>query len=77
MIRGVYRFRMNLSACVAASEVLAPANAQLGIVRTEMEWEVVAGCSAVAVHSGTSSEMLTGAEGVSVNTATSVVLVVW
>ena len=53
-----------------------PANVQLGIVRMEMEWEVAAGCSAVAVHSGTSPEMLTGAEGASVNMATSVVSVV-
>ena len=52
------------------------ANAQLGIVGMEMEREVAAGCSAVAVHLGTSPEMLTGAEGASANTATSVVLVV-
>ena len=64
------------SACVAASKVSALANAQLGIVGTETEWEVVAGCSAVAVHSGMSPEMLTGIEGVSANTATLVVSVV-
>ena len=34
------------------------------------------GCSAVAVHSGTSLEMLTGVEGASANTTTSVVSVV-
>ena len=56
---------------------MAPANAQLGTVGMETEWEVAAGCSAVAAHLGTSPEMLTGAEGASVNTATSVVLVVW
>ena len=55
---------------------LAPANAQLGIVGTEMEREVAAGCSAVAVHLGTSPEMLTGAEGANANIATSVVSVV-
>ena len=54
-----------------------PANAQLGIVGTETEREVVAGCSAVAVHLGTSPEMLTGKEGASANMATSVVSVVW
>ena len=53
-----------------------PANAQLGIVGTEMEREVAAGCLAVAVHSGTSPETLTGVEGASANTATSVVSVV-
>ena len=61
---------------MAASKVSAPANAQLGIVGTETEWEVAAGCSAVAVHSGTSPEMLMEAEGASVNMATSVVSVV-
>ena len=61
--------------CVAASEVSALANAQLGIVRMEMEWEV-AGCLAVAVHSGMSLEMLMGAEGASANMAMSVVSVV-
>ena len=60
-----------------ASEVSAPANAHLGIVGTETEQEVAAGCSAVAVHLGMSSEMLTGAEGVSANMATLVVSVVW
>ena len=49
---------------------------QFGIVGTETEREVAAGCSAVAVHSGTSPETLTGAEGASANTATSVVSVV-
>ena len=62
--------------CAAASKVSAPANAQLGIVGMETEWEVAAGCSAVAVHSGTSLEMLMGAEGMSVNMATLVILVV-
>ena len=61
--------------CAAASEVSALANAQLGIVRMEMEWEV-AGCLVVAVHSGTSPETLMGAEGASANTATLVVSVV-
>ena len=61
---------------MAVSEVLAPPNVQLGIVRMEMEWEVAAGCSAVAVHLDTSLGMLTGAEGVSANMAMSVVLVV-
>ena len=61
---------------MAASKVSAPANAQFGIVGTETEREVTAGCSAVAVHSGTSPEMLMGAEGASANTATSVVSVV-
>ena len=42
----------------------------------ETEWEVAAGCSAVAVHSGTSPETLTGVEGASANMATSVVSVV-
>ena len=42
----------------------------------EMEREVAAGCSVVAVHSGTSPEMLTGVEGASANTATLVVSVV-
>ena len=42
----------------------------------ETEWEVAAGCSAVAVHSGTSLETLTGAEDASVNMATLVVSVV-
>ena len=65
------------SACAAASEVSAPANAQFGIVGTEMEREVAAGCSAVAVHSGMNSETLAGAEGASANTATSVVSAVW
>ena len=60
-----------------ASKVLAPANAQLGIIGMETEWEVAAGCSAVAVHLGMSPGMLTGAEGVSANTATLVVSVVW
>ena len=55
------------------SKVSAPANAQFGIVGTETEREVAVGCSVVAVHSGTSSEMLAGAEGASANTATSVV----
>ena len=55
------------------SKVSALANAQLGIVRTEMEWEVAVGCSVVAVYSGTSLETLAGAEGVSANMATSVV----
>ena len=58
------------------SEVSALANAQLGIVGMETEWEVAAGCSEVAVHSGTSLETLMGAEGASANTATSVVSVV-
>ena len=53
-----------------------PANVQLGIVRTEMEWEVVAWCSAMAVHLGTSLEMLMVVEGASVNMATSVIAVV-
>ena len=53
------------------------ANVQLGIVGMETEWEVWAGCSAVAVHLGTSPEMLTGAEDASVSMATSVVSVVW
>ena len=61
--------------CAAASKVLAPANAQFGIVRMETEWEVAAGCSAVAVHLGMSPETLTGVEGASANTATSVVSV--
>ena len=61
---------------MAVSKVLAPANAQLGIVRMETEWEVAAGCSAVAVHLGTSLETLTRAEGASANMATSVVSVV-
>ena len=60
-----------------ASEVSAPANAQLGIVGTETEWEVAVGSSVVAVHSGTSPETLMGAEGVSANMATLVVSVVW
>ena len=58
------------------SKVSAPANAQFGIVGTEMEREVAAGCSVVAVHSDTSLEMLTGEEGASANMATSVVSVV-
>ena len=58
------------------SKVSAPANVQLGIVGTETEREVAAGCLGVAVHSGTSSETLTGVEGASANTATSVVSVV-
>ena len=62
--------------CAAASKVSVLANVQLGIVRMETEWEVVAGCSVVAVHAGMSPEMLMGAEGVSANMATSVVLVV-
>ena len=62
--------------CAVASEVSALANAQLGIVGMEMEWEVAAGCSIVVVHSGTSPETLTGPEGASVNTAMLVVLVV-
>ena len=37
---------------------------------------MAAGCSAVAVHSGTSPETLTGVKGASANTATSVVSVV-
>ena len=49
---------------------------QLGIVGMEMEQEVAAGCLAVAVHLGTSLEMLTGVEGVSANTAMLVVSVV-
>ena len=61
---------------MVASKVSAPANAQLGIVRMEMEREVAAGCLAVAVHLGMSPEMLTGAEGASANRATSVVSVV-
>ena len=61
---------------MAASKVSAPANVQFGIVGTETEQEVAAGCSAVAVHSVISPEMLTGEEGASANTATSVVLVV-
>ena len=61
---------------MAVSKVSASANAQLGIVRTEMEREVAAGCLVVAVHSGTSPEMLMEAEGASANTATSVVSVV-
>ena len=65
------------SACVAASKVSALANAQFGIVGTETEREVAAGCLAVAVHSGTSLETLTGVEGASANTVTSVVSVVW
>ena len=64
------------SACAAASEVSALANVQLGIVGTETEWEVAVGCSAVAVHLGTSPETLTGTEGASANMATSVVSVV-
>ena len=63
--------------CAAASKVSAPANVQFGLVRMETEREVAAGCSAVAVHSGTSPEMLTGVEGASANMATSVVSVVW
>ena len=59
------------------SKVSALANAQLGIVRTETEWEVAVGCSVVAVHLGTSLETLAGVEGASANMATSVVLVVW
>ena len=42
------------------SKVSVPANAQFGIVRMEMEWEVAAGCSAVAVRSGMRSEWKTG-----------------
>ena len=61
---------------MAVSEVLAPPNVQLGIVRMEMEWEAAVGCSVVAVHSGMSPEMLMGAEGASANMATLVVLVV-
>ena len=71
------RDEFRLSVCAAASEVLALANVQLGIVGMETEREVAAGCSAVAVHLGTSSETLMGVEGVSANTATSVVSVVW
>ena len=63
--------------CAAASEVSVLANVQLGIVGTETEQEVAAGCSAVAVHLGTSPETVTVVEGASVNTATSVVSVVW
>ena len=55
---------------------MCAANAQFGIVGTETEWEVAAGCSAVAVHSGTSPETLTGVEGASANMATSIVSVV-
>ena len=62
--------------CAAVSKVSALANAQFGIVGTETERDVAAGCSAVAVHLGTSPEMLTGEEGASANTATSVVSVV-
>ena len=58
------------------SKVSAPANAQFGIVGMETEREVAAGCSVVAVHSGTSPEMLMGEEGVSANMATLVVSVV-
>ena len=65
------------SVCAVVSEVLAPANVQLGIVRMEMEREVATGCSAVAVHFGMSPEMLTGAEGANANMATLVVSVVW
>ena len=61
---------------VRSSKVSAPANAQFGIVGTETEREVAAGCSAVAVHSATGPEMLMGAEGVGANMATSVVSVV-
>ena len=60
-----------------ASKVSALANVQLGIVRTETEWEVAAGCLVVAEQLGTSPEMLMGAEGVSANMATLVVSVVW
>ena len=62
--------------CAVASKDSVPANAQFGIVRMETEWEVAVGCSAVAVHSGMSLETLMGVEGVSANTATSVVSVV-
>ena len=62
--------------CAVASKVSVLANVQLGIVGMETEWEVAAGCLAVAEQSGTSPETLMGAEGVSVNMATLVVSVV-
>ena len=66
-----------LSVCEVVSEVLAPANAQLGIVMLETEQEVVVVVGSVGdVHVGMSSEMVTVAEGASVNMATSAVLAV-
>ena len=56
--------------CVGVSEVSALANAQFGIIRMELEREVV------AVHLGMSPETLMVAEGASANIATSVVSVV-
>ena len=61
------------SACAVVSEVLVLANAQLGIVRTEMEQEVVVVCSVGDVPLGMGPETLTVVEGMSVNTAMSVV----
>ena len=65
-----------LSVCAVVSEVSAPANAQLGIVMLETEQEVVVVGSVGDVHVGMSSEMVTVAEGASVNMATSAVLAV-
>ena len=59
--------RMVPSVCAAASEVLAPTNAQLGIVGTEMEWEVAVASSAWDVHASMSLETVTVAEGARMN----------
>ena len=64
------------SASAAVSEILALANAQLGIVGTETEQAVVVVCLVGDVALGTSLEMVMVAEGASMNTAMSVVLAV-
>ena len=77
MIGGVYRFRMN-SICVCGGEQgLGAGKCTAWNCQNGNRVGVVAGCAVVAVHSGTSPETLMGAEGASVNTAMSVVLVVW
>ena len=56
------------SGCVVVSEVSEPANAQLGIVMSEMEALVGSETgAAMDVHAGTSLETVTVMEGVSVN----------
>ena len=64
------------SVCVVASEVLALAYVQLGIVRMETEQEVAVACSVGDVHVGMSLETVMVVEGVSGNMVTSAVLVV-
>ena len=76
MIGDVYRFGMS-SVCVCGGEQgLGTSKCAVWNCQNGNGAGGGGGVSAVAVHSGTSPETLTGVEGASANTATSVVSVV-